>query len=50
MAAEYTKVITLRLSEVQATELRAKANKDNRPVGEIVRELIDGCLTSNTSV
>lgn len=44
---EFPKVITLRLSEAQASELKAKATKDERPVGEIVRELIDGCLAAS---
>lgn len=43
----YTKVLTLRLSEAQASELKAKASKDDRPMGEIVRELIDGCLAAS---
>jgi predicted DNA-binding protein len=44
MTAEFPKVITLRLSETQRERLREKATKDKRPVGEIVRELIDDCL------
>lgn len=43
---EFPKVLTLRLTEAQATELRAKATQDKRPVGEIVRELIEDCLAA----
>ena len=44
---DYPEVITLRLSEAQKAQLKAKAQRDARPVGEIVRELIDGCLAGN---
>lgn len=47
MEPRLTKVITLRLSEAQVTDLKAKAEQDQRPVGEIVRELIDGCLAGS---
>lgn len=47
---DYPEVITLRLSETQKSQLKAKAQEDKRPVGEIVRELIDGCLAGNTAV
>lgn len=42
---EYPRVLTLRLSEAQVSQLRAKAVKDEKSVGSIVRELIEGCIT-----
>lgn len=47
MEDRFTKVLTVRISEAQAAELRAKASKEARPAGEIVRELIDGCLATS---
>lgn len=41
---DFPEVLTLRLSEAQKAELKAKAAQDERTVGELVRELIDGCL------
>lgn len=44
---DYPKVLTLRLSEAQVADLKAKAVRDEKSVGCLVRELIDGCLATS---